>query len=65
MEKEKILVSACLLGQNCRYDGKSKKDNKVIEYLKDKDFIPVCPEVMSGLSTPRVPSEIKDGATCL
>ena len=57
---EKILVSACLLGINCKYDGTNNKNDKVIEYLKDKEVIPICPEIMGGLPTPRVPSEIKD-----
>ena len=57
---EKILVSACLLGINCKYDGENNKNDKVIEYLKDKEVIPICPEIMGGLPTPRVPSEIKD-----
>lgn len=56
--KEKILVSACLLGVSVRYDGKSKANEELIEKLKDYDFIPICPEVWGGLPTPRVPSEI-------
>ena len=57
---EKILISACLLGEKCRYDGKSKPiDSAIIKKLQDKYFlIPVCPEVMGGLSTPRKPCEI-------
>lgn len=54
----KILVSACLLGECCRYDGKHMRNEKVIEYVKDKEYIVVCPEVMSGMTTPRNPSEI-------
>lgn len=57
---EKILVSACLLGINCKYDGENNKNDKVIEYIKDKEVIPICPEIMGGLPTPRIPSEIKD-----
>lgn len=55
--KEKILVSACLLGINCKYSGGNNYTEKVIEYIKDKEVIPVCPEIMGGLSTPRKPSE--------
>ncbi|TDW20183.1 uncharacterized protein YbbK (DUF523 family) [Breznakia blatticola] len=55
--KEKILVSACLLGENCNYRGDSNYDEAVISYLKDKDIVAVCPEVLGGLSTPRAPSE--------
>ena len=56
---EKILVSACLLGVNCKYNGKNNKNDKVLEYIKDKYVIPICPEDFGGLSTPRIPSEIK------
>ena len=57
MKKEKILVSACLLGEACRYDGKSVPCID-IGLLSDKyDIIAVCPEVAGGLPTPRVPSE--------
>lgn len=57
---EKVIVSACLLGENCKYNGKNNKNDKVLEFIKDKQVIPICPEVFGGLSTPRVPSEIKD-----
>ena len=53
-----ILVSACLLGINCKYNGDNNKNEKVEEYLKDKKFILVCPEQLGGLTTPREPSEI-------
>ena len=59
--KEKVLVSACLLGIKVRFDGKSKANEELIEKLNNFEFIPVCPEVFGGLPTPRVPSEIKDG----
>ena len=56
---ENILVSACLLGVSCRYDGKSKPNENVIS-LKDRyNIIPVCPEIMGGLPTPRKASEIQ------
>ncbi len=54
---EKILVSACLLGSNCKYDGTNNKNEKVLKYIKDKEVIPICPEIMGGLQTPRIPSE--------
>lgn len=61
MEKKRVLVSACLLGIECRFDGKSKENSELFN-LKDKfEFFLVCPEVLGGLSTPRVPSEIIDG----
>ena len=53
-----ILVSACLLGKPCRYDGKSKPCERVIALSKTYNLIPICPEVMGGLPTPRTPSEI-------
>ena len=59
----KILVSACLLGCPCRYDGQSKKHPEV-EALRARghELIPVCPEVLGGLPTPRPPAECqKDG----
>ena len=51
------LCSACLLGIKCRYDGKSKPNDKVIALLKNEILIPVCPEQLGGLSTPRNPAE--------
>ena len=54
---ENILVSACLLGVSCRYDGKSKANEAVLALRERYNLIPVCPEVFGGLSTPRVPSE--------
>lgn len=56
----KILVSACLLGFNTRYDGKSITNQKILDLLNNPDniIIPVCPEQLGGLSTPRSPSEI-------
>ena len=56
--KQNILVSACLLGESCRYDGKSKPCERVIALKDTYNLIPICPEVMGGLPTPRVPSEI-------
>ncbi len=53
-----ILVSACLIGINCKYNGYNNKNEKVIQYLKDKQFIIACPEQLGGMSTPREPSEI-------
>ena len=55
-----ILISACLLGVACRHDGRTKPLSKeIIEYLKTQyHLIPVCPEIMGGLPTPRLPAEI-------
>ena len=57
--KEKIIVSACLLGTPCRYDGKSVPlDGTIIEKLKEKyTLVTVCPEQEGGLPTPRIPAE--------
>lgn len=56
--KEKILVSACLLGIDCKYSGGNNLNEKVLSYIADKEVIPICPEILGGLSTPRPPSEI-------
>ena len=53
-----ILVSACLLGVSCRYDGKSKPVDAVVRLMDKYNLIPFCPEVYGGLTTPRLPSEI-------
>ena len=53
----KILVSACLLGANCRYDGGTNRRDQVVDLLKDHTLIPVCPEQLGGLCTPRPPVE--------
>lgn len=53
----KVGVSACLVGKNTKYDGGNNYNKYVIEYLKDKDVILICPEVFGGLPTPRIPSE--------
>ena len=57
----KILVSACLLGQKCKYNGGDNLSQKVLDYVKGHEIIPVCPEVSGGLPTPRIPCEIVDG----
>ena len=57
----KILVSACLLGENCKYNGSNNYCAAVAEYVKDKEVITVCPEVMAGMGIPRTPIEIVDG----
>ncbi|MBT7706061.1 DUF523 domain-containing protein [archaeon] len=55
------LCSACLLGMKCRYDGRSKANEKVLALSKREVLIPICPEQLGGLSTPRPNSEIKGG----
>ena len=53
-----ILISACLLGVCCRYDGNGKQIDNFEELSKKYHLIPVCPEQLGGLSTPRLPAEI-------
>ena len=53
----KVGVSACLVGKNTKYDGGNNYNKYVMEFLKDKDVILICPEVFGGLPTPRIPSE--------
>lgn len=56
-----IIVSACLLGKNCKYNGGNNRNEKVIAFLKDKEYMALCPEQLGGLPTPRLPCErIKD-----
>lgn len=57
----KIAVSACLLGENCKYNGGNNLNEKVMKFVEGHDVIPVCPEVLGGLTTPREPSEIVNG----
>ena len=57
----KIMVSACLAGENCKYNGGNNRNEKILQLMKENEVITVCPEQMGGLPTPRVPSEIKDG----
>ena len=57
--KTKIIVSACLLGENCKYSGGNNKNEKVIALGEHFEIIPVCPECFGGLPIPREPSEIR------
>ena len=57
----KIMVSACLAGENCKYNGGNNRSEKVRKLMMDHEVITVCPEVLGGLPTPRVPSEICGG----
>ena len=56
-----ILVSACLLGVNCKYSGKNNRNENVLRLAEKHTLIPVCPEQLGGLPTPRYPSEICGG----
>ncbi len=57
----KIMVSACLAGENCKYNGGNNRNDKILRLMEENEVITVCPEQMGGLPTPRVPSEIKVG----
>ncbi len=59
MKPVKILVSACLLGKNCKYNGGNNFDPRVETFLEGREVLPVCPE--EGLGVPRVPMELVDG----
>ena len=55
-----ILVSGCLVGINCKYSGGNNYDERIFNLVKEGKAIPVCPEQLGGLSTPRFASEIND-----
>ncbi len=57
----KIMVSACLAGENCKYNGGNNRNEKILQLMADNEVFTVCPEELGGLPTPRIPSEIKDG----
>ena len=56
----KYLVSSCLLGSNCKYNGGNNKNDNIISFLKDKEYISCCPECLGGLKVPRKKAEIRD-----
>ena len=55
------IISACLLGENCKYNGGNNLNEKVMEIVKNRNYIAVCPEVAVGFPTPRPPAEIRGG----
>jgi len=57
----KILISACLLGVNCKYDGGSNRSEALVSLLQGHDVRSVCPEMLGGLPSPRTPAEIRGG----
>jgi uncharacterized protein YbbK (DUF523 family) len=61
MNYEVVLVSACLLGVNCRHDGGHAYCPEVVDDLFHRHFIPACPEQWGGLPTPRIPASIQGG----
>ena len=56
-----VLVSACLLGEKCRYDGQGSSCPLLLEKLRGRPVIAACPEQLGGLGTPRKPAEISGG----
>lgn len=62
-ERKKVIVSACLLGENCKYNGGNNYNKELTEFLKahGTEVIAVCPEVEGGLPVPRTPVELVDG----
>ncbi len=58
----RLLISACLLGCRCRYDGASKPPPLAAAREQRHELVPVCPEQMGGLATPRPPAERRGGA---
>ena len=61
----KIVVSSCLLGDNCKYNGGNNYSEKVIKFVEEHEVIPVCPEVLGGLPIPRESAEIVNGVVSL
>ena len=57
----KIMVSACLAGENCKYNGGNNRNEKVLQLMQNNEVITICPEQMGGLPTPRIPAEIRNG----
>lgn len=60
-KKTCILVSACILGENCKFNGKNNYSKEAVEFLSDKEVVPICPETLAGMPTPREPAEIVNG----
>lgn len=57
----KVVVSACIMGDNCKYNGKNNRNQLVIDFLKDKDVIRICPEMLAGMGSPRPCAELVNG----
>ena len=57
----KVLVSSCIMGKNCKYNGGNNLNPKVVEFLKDKEVIAICPELLANMPTPRPSAEIVNG----
>lgn len=59
--KMKVLVSACIMGENCKYNGKNNRNDAVIAFLKDKEVVRICPELLAGMPIPRPCAELVNG----
>lgn len=59
--KNKVIISACLCGVKCRYDGKHKSNQQALELIKNGQAIAVCPEILAGLTVPRPAADIING----
>ncbi|MBS6106029.1 MULTISPECIES: DUF523 domain-containing protein [Anaerococcus] len=57
----KVAVSACLLGENCKYNGGNNYNKKLVNFVESYEVIAMCPEVLGGLAIPRPPAEIVNG----
>ncbi len=57
----RIAVSACLLGENCKYSGGNNRNQRVIDFVRGHEVVPVCPERLAGMPAPRPPVELRDG----
>lgn len=57
----KVLISACLLGRNCKYNGGNNDNEQVAAFIEGKEVIEICPELLAGLGVPRTPIEIVNG----
>lgn len=57
----RVLVSACLLGDNCKYNGKNNRNEELLQRLQKHEVVRICPEVLGGLGVPRPCVELRDG----
>ncbi|MHB9923571.1 2-thiouracil desulfurase family protein [Clostridium botulinum] len=57
----KVLVSSCVMGCNCKYNGGNNLSSRVVDFLRDKEVIEICPEMLASMSIPRASAEIVDG----
>lgn len=61
MKKGGYIVSACLLGRRCRYNGEDKRHPGVVRFLRRKNYLAICPEMLAGWASPRLPVEFHGG----